>query len=335
VPGAALDCGPMRTDSSFTLDELAAAADLVHATLPATPQHRWPLLAERLGCDVVVKHENHTPLGAFKIRGAVTYADWLKRSQPEVTGVICATRGNHGQAVAFAAGRNGLTADIVVPRGNSVEKNAAMRALGGRLTEHGEDFQAALEFAQAEGRRRGLHPMPSYHRELVRGVATAGLELLSAHPEITRVYVPIGLGSGINGMIAARAALGHQAEIVGVVSAHAPAYQISFQSGQLAVAPVSTKLADGLACSTPDAQALEAIWRHVARIVSVSDAEVAEAMRLFFSATHNVAEGAAAATLAAALQEPRAPGDCVALVLSGGNVDRGLYARVLAGEAFD
>jgi len=319
----------------FTLDELTTAAGLVHTILPATPQIRWPLLAERLGCDLLVKHENHTPLGAFKIRGGITYADWLRRTQPAVTGVICATRGNHGQSVAYAAGRSGLTADIVVPFGNSVEKNAAMRALGGRLTEHGQDFQEALEFAQAEAGRRGLHPMPSYHRELVRGVATAGLELLSAHPEITRVYVPIGLGSGVNGMIAAREALGHQAEIVGVVSAQAPAYQISFQRGQLAVAPVSTRLADGLACSTPNAEALEAIWRHVARIVAVSDAEVAEAMRLFFSATHNVAEGAAAATLAAALQEPRAPGDCVALVLSGGNVDRALYARVLSGETFD
>ncbi len=318
----------------FTSDDLEAAARLVHQSLPPTPQHRWPLLAERLGCDVVVKHENHTPLGAFKLRGGLTFMDWLKRSEPAVTGVVCATRGNHGQSVAFAARQNGLTATIVVPHGNSVEKNAAMRALGGELIEQGDDFQAALEFAQGLAVERGLYATPSYHAELVRGVATAAFELLSAHPDLTHLYVPIGLGSGINGAIAAREALGLKTEIVGVVSAHALAYQISFTRGQLAVSPVSTKLADGLACSTPNAESLEAIWKHVARIVAVSDAEVAEAMRLFFSTTHNVAEGSAAATLAAALQEPRRPGQRIGLMLTGGNVDRALYARVLSGEAF-
>lgn len=317
----------------FTHHELQAAAGLVHAALPPTPQYRWPLLSRRLGCDLVVKHENHTPLGAFKVRGGLTYFDWLTRQPESVGGIVCATRGNHGQSVAFAAARHGLTAHIVVPRGNSAEKNAAMQALGGHLIEAGEDFQEALEEARRLAAAEGWHMMPSYHRELVRGVATAGFELLSAHPELARVYVPIGLGSGICGMIAAREALGLTTEIVGVVSAHALAYQISFERGQLAVSPVTTQLADGLACSTPNAEALEVIWQKVARIVAVTDAEIAEAMRLYFSATHNVAEGAGAATLAAVMKEPQPEGP-VGLVLTGGNVDRALYARVLAGEAF-
>jgi threonine dehydratase len=318
----------------FTLDELDAAAALVHRHVPPTPQHGWPLLAERLGCPVVVKHENHTPLGAFKLRGGLTYMDWLKRSEPGVQGVICATRGNHGQSVAYAAARSGLGCTIVVPRGNSVEKNAAMRALGGELIEAGEDFQEALEASQRLAAERGLHAMPSYHRELVRGVASYGLELFRAAPELSRVYVPIGLGSGINGVLAAREALGLSCEIVGVVSAQAPAYLLSFQRGQFAEAPVTTLLGDGMACRTPNAEALEAIWRQVARIVPVADAELAEAMRLYFSATHNAAEGAGAAALAAALKEPQRKGEAIGLVLSGGNVDRPLYARVLSGERF-
>jgi threonine dehydratase len=319
----------------FSLDELEAAALLVHRHVPPTPQHAWPLLAERLGCPVVVKHENHTPLGAFKLRGGLTYMDWLGRCQPAVAGVVCATRGNHGQSVAYAARRAGLGCTIVVPHGNSVEKNAAMRALGGTLIEHGEDFQESLEHAQRLAADRGLHPMPSYHRELVRGIASYGLELFRAAPELQRVYVPIGLGSGINGVLAARDALGLSCDIVGVVSAQAPAYLLSFERGQFAEAPVTTLLGDGMACRTPNAEALEAIWRQAARIVAVSDAELAEAMRLYFSATHNVAEGAGAAALAAALKEPRRAGEAVGLVLSGGNVDRPLYARVLGGERFD
>jgi len=319
----------------YTLDQLDEASALVHRHVPPTPQHAWPLLAERLGCPVVVKHENHTPLGAFKIRGGLTFMDWLKRERPQVAGVVCATRGNHGQSVAFAARRAGLAAVIVVPRGNSVEKNAAMRALGGELVEAGDDFQDALEHAQRLAAERGLYPMPSYHPALVQGVASYGLELFRAYPDLKRVYVPIGLGSGINAVIAARDALGSRCEVVGVVSARAPAYLLSFQRGQLAEAPVSTRLGDGMACRTPNAEALETIWREVARIVAVSDEEIAEAMRLYFSATHNVAEGAGAAGLAAALKEDQQPGAAIGLVLSGGNVDRPLYARVLSGERFD
>lgn len=318
----------------FTREDLLSAAELVHRHVPPTPQHAWPLLAERLGCPVWVKHENHTPLGAFKVRGGLTFLQWLRQTQPQVAGIVCATRGNHGQSVAFAARAAGLGATIVVPRGNSVEKNAAMRALGGDLIEEGGDFQEALEFAMRLAAERGLYAMPSYHRELVRGVATYGLELLQAQPELTRVYVPIGLGSGISGVLAARDALGLTTEVVGVVSSLAPAYALSFARGQFAEAPATTRLADGMACRTPNAEALEVIWKGVARIVEVTDAEVAEAMRLYFSATHNVAEGAGAAGLAAALKEPQGPGQRIGLVLSGGNVDRALYARVLAGESF-
>lgn len=320
---------------SFSLQELEGAEALVRRHVPPTPQHRWPLLEERLGCPVIVKHENHTPLGAFKIRGGLTFVDWLKRRHPEVRGVVCATRGNHGQSVAFAARQAGLACTIVVPRGNSVEKNAAMRALGGELIEAGEDFQESLEEAQRLASERGLHPMPSYHAELVRGVASYGLELFRAAPGLERVYVPIGLGSGVNAVAAARDALGLDCEVVGVVSAQAPAHQLSFDRGEIVAAPVSTRLCDGMACRTPNADAMEGIWRSVARVVSVRDAEVAEAMRLFFSATHNVAEGAGAAALAGALQEGQDPGRAIGVVLSGGNVDRSLYARVLAGESFE
>lgn len=313
----------------FSREELEAASRLVHQVVPPTPQFRWPLLAKALGAEVWVKHENHTPLGAFKVRGGITFMAWLKATHPEVKGVIAATRGNHGQSVALAASRAGLTCTIVVPHGNSSEKNAAMQALGAELIVHGEDFQASLEEAQRLAKTRGLYPIPSFHKELVRGVATYGLEFFSAAPDLTRVYVPIGLGSGICSVIAARDALGLKAEIVGVVSSQAPAYAISFERGQLAEHAVTTKLADGMACRTPNAEALETIWKKVSRIVQVSDEEIAAAMQLYFSATHNVAEGAGAAPLAAAMKDPRKSSDKIGLVLSGGNVDRSTYAEVL------
>jgi len=319
----------------FSLEELEGAEALVRRSVPPTPQHRWPLLEQRVGCPVIVKHENHTPLGAFKIRGGLTFMDWLKRRHPEVRGVVCATRGNHGQSVAFAARQAGLACVIVVPRGNSVEKNAAMRALGGELIEAGDDFQEALEVAQRLAVERGLHPMPSYHPELVRGVASYGLELLRAAPGLERVYVPIGLGSGANALAAARDALGLDCALVGVVSAQAPACQLSFERGEIVDAPASTQLCDGMACRTPNPEAMEGLWRSVARVVAVDDAAVAEAMRLFFSATHNVAEGAGAAALAAALKEGQDPESAIGVLLSGGNIDRALYARVLAGESFE
>lgn len=311
---------------------LAAAETLVRQALPPTPQYRWPLLEAAAGCEVWVKHENHTPLGAFKVRGGLVYLEALRRRRPELAGVIAATRGNHGQSIAFAARRLGLKAVIVVPQGNAREKNAAMRALGAELIEAGSDFQEALEAAQARARQEGLHPVPSFHPDLVAGVASLSLELLRAAPALTRLYVPIGLGSGLAGAAAARAALGHPVELVGVVSSGAPAYLHSLREGRAVSAAVDTQLADGMACRTPDAAALPIVAREAARLVAVSDREVAEAMRLLFRTTHNVAEGAGAAALAALLQEGAAPGERVGLVLSGGNVDSDLFARVLSGD---
>lgn len=287
----------------ITHADIEQAAQIVYAAMPPTPQYCWPLLRERLGLDIWVKHENHTPVGAFKIRGGLVYFAHLARSGNMPRGVISATRGNHGQSIGFAARRYGVPATIVVPRGNSVEKNAAMRALGVELIEHGDDFQAAREYAATLAHERSLHMVPSFHPLLVAGVATYGLELLRAVPDLDVVYVPIGLGSGICGMIAARDALGLKTSVVGVVSAHAPAYAESFQAGRLIEAPARTRIADGIACRVPEQDALELMWRGVDRMVQVTDDEVEAAMRLLFECTHNVCEGAGAAALAAAAQE--------------------------------
>lgn len=316
--------------------EIEAASAVVYRELRPTPQYCWPLLAQRLGAQVWVKHENHTPVGAFKIRGGLTYFHALAGAQGKVSGVISATRGNHGQSIGYAAKRYGIAATILVPKGNSLEKNAAMRALGVELVEYGEDFQAAREEAQRLAQEHQLLMVPSFHPWLIRGVATASMELLQAAPKVQTVYVPIGLGSGICAMAAARAALGHRAEIVGVVSAHAPAYALSFRNRRCLDAPVTTRLADGMACRTPEPEALDIIWQQVDRIVEVSDAEVAAAMRTIFECTHNVAEGAGAAAYAAAYQErDRIAGREIALMLSGGNVDRSMFASVLADEGHE
>ena len=318
----------------FTADEIADARRTVQAALPPTPQYAWPLLAEALGCEVWLKHENHTPVGAFKLRGGLTYFDALRRTQPGVRHVISATRGNHGQSVGFAARRHGLAATIVVPHGNSVEKNAAMRALGVTLVEHGDDFQAAAEHAAELAEAQGLHRVPSFDRELVRGVATACVEffeaLRDAPPEV--LFVPIGLGSGFAAAAAARAHAGVKTRLVGVVSAHATAYLDSWRAGHAVEAPVSTVLADGMACRTPVPESLEVLRREADDVVAVTDEEVAAAMRLLYRATHNLAEGAGAAALAAAMQQrERWAGRRVGVMLTGGNVDAPLFAQVLRG----
>ena len=315
----------------LSLAALEAAAALVHGIVPPTPQYNWPLLSRRLGAELWVKHENHTPIGAFKIRGGLVYLDDLRHAHPEIAGVVTATRGNHGQSIAFAARRLGLAATIVVPHGNSREKNRAMAAFGARLVEAGHDFQAAYEHAQMLAERDGLHLVRSYHPLLVRGVASYALELFRALPDLDIAYVPIGLGSGICGMIAAREALGLRTEIVGVVAAEAPTYALSFAAGRPVGTDTAETIADGLACRQPDESALAVIRRGAARIVSVSEAEIRGAMRILFADTHNLAEGAGAAALAAALQEKsRLAGRKVAVILSGGNIDRDLFAEVLA-----
>ena len=314
-------------------ESIQDALRIVRAAMPPTPQQRWPLLDRRVGVPVWVKHENHTPVGAFKVRGGLVYFDALMRREPGVRGVVSATRGNHGQSVGHAARAHGLAATIVVPRGNSVEKNAAMRALGVELVEHGDDFQAAREHAQRLADANGWHMVPSFHADLVRGVATGWVEFFEAvQPAL--VYVPIGQGSGICACALARAYTRVATRILGVVSAHATAYQQSFRERRLIESPVTTELADGMACRLPDAQALEIILREADDVIAVSDAQVADAMRALFADTHNVAEGAGAAALAGALvdrQRWQAKGGAIGITLSGGNVDSAVFARVLSG----
>jgi threonine dehydratase len=315
-----------------TLAEMESAAQLIYQWMPPTPQYNWPLLDEVAGTEVWVKHENHTPVGAFKIRGGIVYLDALKRAEPSVRGVVGATRGNHGQSMGFAARIEGIPAVVVVPFGNSPEKNAAMRALGVELIESGHDFQEACECADAIAEERGLHRLPSLDPKLVCGVGTYCLEFLRGAPELDTVYVPVGMGSGVCGMMAARDALGGKTKIVGVVSTGAPAYQLSFAAGRKIEHAVTTVLADGMACRSPNEDALEAMLAGVERVVAVSDEEVAAAMRAIFVATHNVAEGAGAASFAALLQErEQMRGKRVGVVLCGGNVDADVFARVLAG----
>jgi threonine dehydratase len=313
-------------------DEIESAQSIVYEAMSATAQIAWPLLRERMGATVWGKHENHTPLGAFKMRGGLVYLQGLKAREPRCRGVISATRGNHGQSIAFAAARQGLSATIVVPRGNSTEKNDAMRALGAELIEHGDDFQAAREHAAALAAERDLHFVPSFHRDLVRGVSSYWVEFFSAlRPDV--VFVPIGQGSGICACIAARAFVGNSVtRIIGVVSAHATAYLDSYRARRALSAPVSTLLADGMACRVADEEPLALMLRELDDVIAVSDDEVAEAMRVMFSCTHNSAEGAGAASLAAALQQrSRWKRRTVGVTLCGGNVDRAVFARVLAG----
>ncbi|WP_439590727.1 threonine dehydratase [Hydrogenophaga sp.] len=314
-----------------TLADIEAAARVVYREFAPTPQYRWATLSQRLGTDCWVKHENHTPVGAFKIRGGLTYFDQLRQRGDMPKEVMSATRGNHGQSIAWAARSHGVGCTIVVPRGNSVEKNAAMRALGATLIEHGDDFQASREHAIRLAAERGAHMVPSFHADLLRGVSTYWWEFLRAVPTLDVVYVPIGQGSGACSAIAAKLALRHRVRVVGVVSTHATTYADSLAAGRVVEAPVTTVLADGMACRVADAAALDVLSPHLERIVQVSDDEVAQAMRMLFADTHNVAEGAGAASFAAAWRErTELKGQVVGTTLCGGNVDSDLLAAVLA-----
>jgi threonine dehydratase len=313
-----------------TIDEIKEAQQLVYEVMLPTAQFVWPLLCERLGGEVWVKHENHTPIGAFKARTAVVYTAQLFRDGQSVPGLVTATRGNHGQAVALAANRFKVPAHIVVPKGNSAEKNAAMRAQGADLVEFGEDFQESKEHAQRLAQQHGWHFVPNYHRDIIKGVATYWLEFFSAVADLQVVYVPIGQGSGISSCCAVRNGLNLKTKIVGVVAEGAPAYALSFEAGRKIAAPVTTFLADGMACRVPDDAALEVILGNVDRIVRVSEEEIRMAMRFYFTDTHNVVEGAGAAGLAAALKERALiRGKRIGLVATGGNVDHDVFARVL------
>jgi len=312
------------------LQEIEAAAQVVYREFQATPQYRWALSSQRLGSDCWVKHENHTPVGAFKIRGGLTYFDRLRQNGALPAHVISATRGNHGQSIGWAARAHGVACSIVVPMGNSLEKNAAMRALGVTLIEHGSDFQASREYAMALAAQTGAHMVPSFHPDLLRGVSTYWWEFFKAVPQLDVVYVPVGQGSGVCSAIAAKLALGHKARIVGVVSSHATTYADSLAAGRVVEAPVTTELADGMACRVADKEALDIMTPQLDHIVKISDAEVAQAMRDLYADTHNVAEGAGAASFAAAMQERHAlRGQVVGTTISGGNVDAPALARVL------
>jgi len=317
----------------FTRSELEAILPLVRAAVPPTPQYAWPLLAARTGVEVVVKHENHTPTGAFKVRGGLVYADRLARERPHVKGIVTATRGNHGQSFAFAARRAGLPLAVVVPLGNSVEKNAAMRAFGAELIEHGRDYDEAKERAHRIAKERGFEFGPSFDRDLVLGVATYAYELFTAFADLDTVYVPIGLGSGISGVIGTRDALGLKTRVVGVVSERANAYRLSYEAGRVIPTNSAMTFADGVAVRQPDPIALDIIRRGAERIVEVSDDEIAEAIRIYFSDTHTATEGAGAAALAALLKErAQMAGRRVAVVATGQNIDTPWMQKVLAGE---
>jgi threonine dehydratase len=317
----------------FTLAELEAAAQLVHRTVPPTPQYAWPLLAKRTGCEVWVKHENHTPTCAFKVRGGVVYMENLKRSRANVTGVISATRGNHGQSIAFSASRAGISATIYVPYGNSADQNAAMRAFGAAVVEFGRDFDEALAECHRVAREQDLHFIPPFNRDQVKGVATYAIELLRGVADLDTVYVPIGMGSGICGLITTRDLLGLRTEIVGVVARNAPAMALSFAAGKAVPTNSAQTFADGMATRDPRQEAVAIIKRGAARIMQLSEEDIAEGVRAYFQDTHNVAEGAGAAPLAGLMQErARMTGRRVAVILSGGNIDASVYRRILAGE---
>jgi threonine dehydratase len=316
----------------FTLAELEAAAAIVHAAMPPTPQFAWPLLRERTGVDVVLKHENHTPTGAFKVRGGLVHIDRLRRERPDVKGVITATRGNHGQSLAFACARANIACTVVVPFGNSTEKNAAMRAFGAELIEHGRDFDEARERAVEIAAERGFEYGKSFDRDLVLGVATYAYELFTAEPGLDAVFVPIGLGSGVCGVIGARDALGCEAQVFGVVSDRANTYRLSLDAGRPVPTNSAVTFADGMAVRIPDAQALAIMQRGMAGLIEVTDDEIADAIRALYSDTHTLAEGAGAAAFAALMRErARLQGKRAAVIVSGQNIDRPWMATVLSG----
>ena len=314
----------------FDLSALESAAETVYRVMPPTPQYAWPLLAERVGAEVWVKHENHTPSGAFKVRGGIVYMDEWKRSGRHANGFISATMGNHGQSIAFAGTRAGYPVTILTPVGNNPETTAAMRGFGATVIEHGDDFEEARQYAVRLSEEKGLHSVAPFEPELVRGVATYALELFRAVEDLDTVYVPIGMGSGICGLITARDLLGLDTKIVGVVAAGAPAFALSFEAGHIVRTNEVNTMADGVATRSPMEKPFEIIRNGADRIVQVDEDEIAHAMQLYYQATHNIACGAGACPLAALLKErERMAGKRVALILTGGNIQLPLFLSTL------
>ncbi|MEM0908017.1 MAG: threonine dehydratase [Pseudomonadota bacterium] len=315
------------------LETIKAAQRIVYQSMAPTPQYRWPLLAQATGADVVVKHENHTPTGAFKLRGSLNFMAWLKSTEPACRGIVTATRGNHGQGQALAATRNGLIAKIFVSHGNSTEKNAAMASFGAQLSEFGADFDEAKLEAHRVAQAEGLFFVPPFHRALVAGVASYAVELFEAVKDIDTVYVPIGCGSGICAVIHVRDALGLSTEVVGVVAQGADYALRSFEAGRPVSSDRAETFADGVAVREPIPEAFAIYGKGAARIVAVSDDAIAQAMRLYFRTTHNVIEGAGAAPLAALMAEAeRMKGKRCAVIACGANVDTDVFQEVLAGR---
>lgn len=317
---------------NFTDTEMEGALQIVRRRVPPTPTHAWPQLTMRTGVELYVKHENHTPTGSFKARGGLVYIDSLCR-QTRPDGLVTATRGNHGQSIALAARAAGVTPIVVVPERNSEEKNAAMKAFGAELLIRGRDFDEARAIAAQEARERGFLLVPSFHREIVRGVATYGWELFSQLPDLDAVIVPVGVGTGICGLIAMRDLFGLRTEIIGVVAEQAPAFAMRYRGYELPGPAVAASFADGLACREPPDEAVAIVRRGAADVVQVSEDEIADAIRTFYETTHNLAEGAGAASLAALFRlGERYRGKPVAIILSGGNIDRAVMAAILAGD---
>jgi threonine dehydratase len=317
----------------FSAEELGWATEVVRKSVPPTPQYVWPLLAHHVGAEVWVKHENHTPTGAFKVRGGLVYAERMRTERPDVKGIVSSTRGNHGQSLAFAGRAAEIEVTIVVPEGNSPDKNAAMRGFGAELIVHGHDFQSAREYASALGAERGLETVPPYHPDLVLGVATYARELFGQAGELDAVYVPVGMGSGISGIIGVRDLLGLGTDVIGVVAKEAPATALSVTAGRVVTTETAATFVDGVACRVPDADAVSVISRGSARVLTVSEDDAAEAMRVLFATTHNVAEPAGALALAGLLAERSwAAGKRVAVIQTGGNADAELLLEVLAGR---
>ncbi len=317
----------------LTHTNIEAARAIISQHVCPTPQMCWPLLCEEMGTEVWVKHENHTPIGAFKVRGGLVYLDQLVKHTHPPKHLITATRGNHGQSIPFAARHHGISVTVLVPHGNSVEKNAAMRAWGAQVVEFGADFDAAREEA---GRRASAGEgefVPSFHEDLIRGVATYAHELMTSVNDLDVIYCPIGMGSGIASLVAVRDLLGIRTQIVGVVSAHADAMAQTIAADGIVSTETANTFADGMATRFPNQEAVSIIRQGVERLVRVSDDEVASAIRRLYRCTHNVAEGAGAAACAAAYQErQQISGKRIAVILTGGNIDRAWFVQVLNGE---
>jgi len=315
----------------FNLDELHQAKELIHTVMPATPAYNWPQINSNTGCNVWVKHENHTPTTAFKVRGGIYLLDKLSRSKNKPPGIISATRGNHGQSLSFSGASKGIPVVIVAPECNSADQNRAIKSFGAKLILHGVDFEASRQYSHKLQEENGYFHVPPFCRDLVIGVATYALEFMSAVKDLDTIYVPVGMGSGICGLIKTRDLLGLKTKIVGVVAEGAPTFYQSFQAGHIIPTSEANTIADGVATSSPMEEGFEIIKHGAERIVKVSDQQIAEAMYQYYKFTHNLAEGAGATALAALNKEKQLmAGKKVGVILTGGNIDFKRFCEYVA-----